>query len=156
MTRILAPSFPSAAKNTRTGLAASSKQFQHDQEIQVKKLVSITAILLFSVITACGGGGADPRNLLLGKWKLFPDDVHSKYCLATMEFTAKTYTGPDVNGKLFTIPVTYVTGDPKTLKFPATVYVLTDAGVDFHTTYLFSTKDKMMLNTGLMCSYTRQ
>jgi hypothetical protein len=121
----------------------------------VKKIISIAAVLLFSAITACGGG-ADPKNLLLGKWKLFPDAVHDKFCGATMEFTAKTYTGPDANGKLYTIPVTYVTGDPKTITFPATVYVLTDAGIDFHTTYLFSTKDKMMLNTGLMCSYTRQ
>jgi hypothetical protein len=122
----------------------------------VKKLVCITAILLFSVTAACGGAGVDPKNILLGKWKLFPDTVHSKLCGATMEFTAKTYTGLDANGKPYTIPVTYVTGDPKTITFPATVYVLTDAGIDFHTTYLFSTINKMMLNTGAMCSYTRQ
>jgi len=122
----------------------------------VKKLVAMTIILLFSVTVACGGGGVDPKNILLGKWKLFPDNVHDKMCSATMEFTAKTYTGIDTTGKPYTIPVTYVTGDPKKITFPATVYVLTDAGIDFHTTYLFSTINKMMLNTGLMCSYTRQ
>jgi hypothetical protein len=121
----------------------------------MKKLIGVIAVLLFSAITACGGG-ADPKNLLIGKWKLFPDAIHSKLCSATMDFTATMYTGFDTFGKLYTIPVTYVTGDPKTLKFPATVYVLTDAGIDFHTTYIFSTKDKMMLNTAGMCSYTRQ
>jgi len=126
----------------------------------VKKLVSITVVLLFSVITGCGGSGGggsfDPSNVLLGKWKLTPDAIHSPYCLATMEFAAKTYTAPDPQGKMSTIPVTYVTGGPKTLTFPTTVYVLTDAGITFHTTYNFSTKDQMMLNTGAMCSYTRQ
>jgi len=121
----------------------------------VKKLVSITAILLFSVATACGGS-VDPKNILLGKWKLVPDATHSKLCGATMEFTAKTYTGIDANGKPYTIPVTYVTGDPKTITFPATVYVMTDAGIEFHTTYIFSNINTMMLNTGAMCSYSRQ
>jgi hypothetical protein len=124
----------------------------------VKKLVSITAVMLFSVISGCGGGSGsfDPSNVLLGKWKLVPDAVHSPYCLATMEFAAKTYTAPDAQGKMSTIPVNYVTGNPKTLTFPTTVYVLTDAGIVFHTTYNFSDKDHMILDTGAMCSYARQ
>jgi len=121
----------------------------------VKKLAGIMIIGLLSVTVACGGA-ADPKNLLLGKWKLFPDTVHSKLCSATMEFTAKTYTGFDTLGKPYTVQITYVTGDPKKITFPATVYVLTDAGVSAHTTYLFSSVDKMMLNTGMMCSYSRQ
>jgi hypothetical protein len=122
----------------------------------MKRIGCIAAILISSVTTACGGGGVDPKNILLGKWKLVQDDKHSQYCLATMEFAAKTYTAPDPQGKLTTIPVRYVTGDPKTITFPATVYVLTDAGIDFHTTYLFSNINTMTLNTGAMCSYARQ
>jgi hypothetical protein len=122
----------------------------------VKKTFSICVILSVCSLGGCGGGAVDPQNILLGKWKLVPDAVHSKYCLAMMEFAATTYIAPNPQGKLSTIPVRYVTGDPKTITFPATVYVLTDAGIEFHTTYVFSNINTMMLNTGAMCSYTRQ
>jgi hypothetical protein len=112
-------------------------------------------ILIVSALAGCGGGSFDPSNVLLGKWKLVPDAIHIPSCLATMEFAAKTYTGTGVNGKTVSMPVTYVTGNPKTLTFPTTVYVLTDAGIEFHTTYNFSGKDNMILNTAAMCSYSR-
>jgi hypothetical protein len=122
----------------------------------MKKLVSAMAIVLFCVATACGGSGSfDPSNVLLGKWKLVPDAVHIPSCLATMEFTAKTYTGTETNGKTISMPVTYVTGGSKTPTFPTTVYVLTDAGINAHTTYNFASRDKMILNTAAMCSYSR-
>jgi hypothetical protein len=123
----------------------------------MKKLVSVMAITFFCVATACGGGGGfDPSNVLLGKWKLVPDAVHIPSCLATMEFTAKTYTGTETNGKTISMPVTYVTDGRKTLTFPTSVYVVTDAGINYHTTYNFSGKDNMILNTAAMCSYSRE
>ena len=122
----------------------------------MKKILSMAVIVPLCALAACGGGGNfDPSNVLIGKWKLVPDAVHIPSCLATMEFAAKTYTGTDANGKSVTMPVSYVTGDHKSLTFPTTVYVLTDAGIEFHTTYNFSGKDNMILNTAAMCSYSR-
>ena len=124
----------------------------------MKKLASVTAILLFSAIAACGGGGSDPANPLIGKWKLYAaaGTTSSPYCLASFEYAAKTYTKPDGSGKFVTIPVTYVTNGAKVVTFPATVYVMSDAGILAHTTYIFSTKDKMLLDTALQCTYMRQ
>jgi hypothetical protein len=53
-----------------------------------------------------------------------------------------------------TIPVTYVTGNSNT--FPTVVYVLTDAGITYHTTYNFPSKDKMILDTAAQCPYVRK
>jgi hypothetical protein len=124
----------------------------------LKKLASIAVILAFLAIAACGGGGSDPANPLIGKWKLYaaPGTTSSPYCLANFEFAAKTYTKPIGDGKVSTIPVTYVTSGAKVVTFPATVYVMSDAGILAHTTYLFSTKDRMLLDTALQCTYMRQ
>jgi hypothetical protein len=56
-----------------------------------------------------------------------------------MNYAAKSVTQVSWDGKPSTIAVTYVTGD--STKFPATVYVMTDAGIDFHVTYIFASKD---------------
>jgi hypothetical protein len=60
---------------------------------------------------------------------------------------------PVAGGQPETIPITYVTGAATT--FPATVYVMTDAGVAFHVTYIFSSKDQMTLDNALQCAYDR-
>ncbi len=125
----------------------------------MKKLMSIAVILAFSAIAACGGAGAgDPANPLIGKWKLYAAAgiTYSPYCVPNFEYAAKTFTKPDANGKLSTIPVTYITNGAKVVTFPATVYVLTDAGALFHTTFLFPSKDRMVLDTALQCTYVRQ
>jgi hypothetical protein len=124
----------------------------------MKKIASVTVVLMFTAIAACGGAGSDPSNPLIGKWKLYAaaGTTSSPYCLATFEFAAKTYTKPIADGKTSTIPVTYVTSGAKVVTFPATVYVMSDAGILAHTTYLFSSKDKMLLDTALQCTYMRQ
>jgi hypothetical protein len=126
----------------------------------VKKLASIMAILLFCVATACGGsaaGTSDPKNLLIGNWKLVQGATTSRDCLATMAFTEKTYTAPDMQGKLTTMAVTYVTGDPKAVTFPAVVYMMTDANAaSLHVTFRFTTKDAMMPDIASSCPYARQ
>jgi hypothetical protein len=123
------------------------------KEILVKKIVSMMAILLFTGAVARG----EPANLLLGKWKLSAAagaPAPSAYCVPTMEFAAKSYIRPDANGKPSPIPVTYVTGETTT--FPTVVYVMTDAGIEFHTTYRFLSKNNMILDTALQCPYVRQ
>jgi hypothetical protein len=135
------------------------KKISQDTETRLKKLVSIGVILAFSAIAACGGAsGGDPSNPLIGKWKLYAaaGTTSSPYCLASFEYAAKTFTKSDGNGKLATIPVTYVTSGAKVVTFPATVYVMSDAGILAHTIYIFSTKDKMLLDTALQCTYMRQ
>jgi len=119
----------------------------------MKRSGAIVATLLFAGVTACS---SEPTNLLLGQWKLDAGAgaaAQSPYCLTPLQFAAKTQTTPDATGKLTTIPVTYVTGD--TTKFPTVVYLLTDAGVNFHVTYRFLSKDKMILDNWLQCAYQR-
>src|ERR1017187_211381 len=57
------------------------------EETKVKKLVSITAILLYTVAVACSG---QPPNPLLGKWKIVPrsGDLarYDTYCATSMVF----------------------------------------------------------------------
>ena len=113
----------------------------------MKKIVCVIAVLLVGVAEACGG---QPTNLLLGKWKMTSGETG---CNTAMTFAAKSATQTSWDAKTSTIPVTYVAGDPT--KFPATVYVMTDAGIEYHVTYIFSTKDKMIIDTAGMCAYDR-
>ena len=113
----------------------------------MKKIASVTAVLFLAFAEACGGQSA---NLLIGKWKLTSGATG---CNTSMNYAAKSVTQVDWQGNTSTIAVTYVTGD--STKFPATVYVMTDAGIDFHVTYIFSSKDKVMIDTGAMCTYAR-
>jgi hypothetical protein len=116
----------------------------------VKKLASIATILLFSVITACGSGPSS--NPLIGKWKVGSTDgvATSPFCASTMEFTETAQTLVYA-GKPATEPASYSATQPGV--FPTTVYVMGTGG---HTTYVFSTKDKMVMDTPLLCTYVRQ
>jgi hypothetical protein len=113
----------------------------------MKKLVNGMAIAMFLVTSACGGQSS---NLLLGKWKLTSGATG---CNTSMTYAAKSVTQMSWDGKPSTVAVTYVAGDPT--KFPATVYVMTDAGIDFHVTYIFPSKDKVTIDTAAMCTYAR-
>jgi hypothetical protein len=113
----------------------------------MKKSVSVLAVLFLAVAEACGG---PPANLLIGKWKLTSGATG---CNTSMNYAPKSVTQTSWDGKSSTIAVTYVSGDPT--KFPATVYVLTDAGIDFHVTYIFPSKDKVTIDTAAMCTYQR-
>lgn len=118
----------------------------------MKKLVSVMAVVLLSVAEACGG---QPSNLLIGTWKLDRSGAaQSSNCQEPFTFAEKSRTMPDVNGQMNTVPVTYVAGDPT--KFPAVVWMITDAGMANHTTYMFPSKNKMVLQTADMCAYVRQ
>jgi hypothetical protein len=111
------------------------------------KTVSVIAFLFLAVAEASAGEHA---NLLIGKWKLASGATG---CNTSMTYTEKSVTQVAWNGTPSTIAVTYVTGDSS--KFPATVYVMTNAGIDYHVTYIFSSKDKVMVDTGAMCTYDR-
>lgn len=118
----------------------------------MKKLLSAVAVVLFASAEACGGQAS---NLLIGTWKLDRSGAaQSPNCQEPYTFAEKTRTEPDVNGKMNTVPVTYVAGDPT--KFPAVVWMITDAGMANHTTYMFPSKNKMVLQTADMCAYVRQ
>ena len=119
----------------------------------MKKIACVIAVLLITVAEACGG---QPSNLLIGTWKLDRSGVApSQYCLEPMTFAEKTFTGRDTSGGgLNTVAVTYVAGDPKT--FPTVVYMMTDAGVANHTTFRFTSKDKVILDTAAQCAYVRR
>ena len=116
----------------------------------MKKLVSITVILLCAVAVACSG---QPPNPLLGKWKIIArsGDLarYDTYCPTSMVFTNTTQT-MTYAGKPATENVTY--NAVQTAVYPTTVYVIGNAG---HTTYNFSSKDRMVLDTAAGCSYQR-
>ena len=122
----------------------------------MNRIASIVTILLLTGTAMAG----DFPNLLLGKWKLSAEPgapAPSSYCLPQVGFTATTYTRTDAGGKASTIPVTYVTAQSTTITFPTSVYVMTDAGAYYHTTYIFkASKDRMLLDTALQCQYARQ
>ena len=113
----------------------------------MKKFASALAVLFLVVTGACGG---QPANLLIGKWKLTSGATG---CATSMNYSAKSLTQVDWQGQSSTIAVTYVAGDAT--KFPTTVYVITDAGMTYHTTYIFSSKDKVQLDAYTMCTYQR-
>src|ERR1039458_4364071 len=95
------------------------------KEICMKNFASVIVVVLFMTAASCKGA---PSNLLIGTWVLDRSGAApSPYCQAQLTFAEKTLTSPDVNGKMNTIPVTYVTGDSNT--FPTVVYVMTDAGI---------------------------
>ena len=119
----------------------------------MKKIASVLAVLFLAVTEACGG---QPANLLIGTWKLDRSGAApSQFCAEPLTYTSKTATTPDLAGSPHstTIPVTYVLGQTK--GFPNVVWVMTDAGIEFHVTYIFSSKDKMVLQTAEMCAYVR-
>jgi len=122
------------------------------KETCMKSLTSAIVMVVFVAATACKGA---PSNLLIGTWVLDRSGVApSPYCQEPMSFDEKTRTMPDVNGKTNTIPVTYVAGESTT--FPTVVYVMTDAGIEYHTTFRFLSKDTMILDTALQCPYLRK
>ncbi len=114
----------------------------------MKKTLSLIAVLLFLTVAEASGG--ESANLLIGKWKLASGATG---CNTSMTYTDKAVTQVAWNGTQSTIAVTFVTGD--STKFPATVYVLTDAGIEYHVTYIFSSKDKVTIDTAAMCTYDR-
>jgi hypothetical protein len=116
----------------------------------VKKLLSITAILLSTVVSACG----QPPNPLLGKWALSmpPGSKSAPFCFSALESTSTTQTLFGAPGKSMTEKVNYIAAQTATC--PTTVYVTGDAGN--HTTYEFSTKDKMLIDISALCTYQRQ
>ena len=68
----------------------------------MKKIVSVIAVLLFTVAEACGG---QPSNLLIGTWKLAGSGAApSQYCQEPLFFAEKSRTEKDVNGTLNTAP----------------------------------------------------
>jgi hypothetical protein len=115
----------------------------------VKRPLGIAAILLCTVAAACG----QPPNPLLGKWTLSmpPGAKYTSFCPTAMEFTSTaqtlTYAGKPVAEK-----VKY--NAAQTAVYPTTVYVMGDSAN--HTTYNFSSKDKMVLDTAAGCIYQRQ
>jgi len=118
----------------------------------MKKFVSSFVFLLFMLATACK---AAPSNLLIGTWKVDRSGVApNPGCPEPLTFGEKSRTEPDANGQSNTIPVTYVAGE--STKFPTVVYVMTDAGIEFHTTFRFLSKDKMIMDTAAQCPYVRQ
>ena len=117
----------------------------------MKKIVSVIAVLLIAATEACSG---QPANLLIGTWKLDRSGAApSRYCAEPLTYTSKTATTPDYAGNSTTIPVTYVLGQTK--GFPNVVWMMTDAGAAYHTTFYFYSKDKMVLQTAEMCAYVR-
>jgi hypothetical protein len=116
----------------------------------MKKLLGITAILLCTVIAACSG---QPPNPLLGKWKIIArsGDLarYDAYCPSYMVFTDTTQT-LTYAGKPASEKVTF--NAMQTAVYPTTVYVIGNAG---HTTYNFSSKDRMVLDTAALCQYQR-
>ena len=111
----------------------------------------LTAALTILSLTATGAWGG-PTNLLIGKWTLDPTVATNAtpYCLAPLEFTASTFTQRNTQGKISTIPVSYIPAQTKT--FPTTVYLVMDGD---HLTYVFKSADRMVLDTFLQCTYVR-
>jgi len=118
----------------------------------MKKYASTFVILVCLAAAACK---AAPSNLLIATWRVDRSGVApNPGCPEPLTFGEKTRTEPDVNGTSNTIPVTYVAGESTT--FPTVVYVMTDAGIEFHTTFRFLSKDKMIMDTAAQCPYVRQ
>ena len=103
----------------------------------MKKLLSMTAILFFTVASASG----QPPNPLIGKWALSmpPGAKYAAFCPTSLEFTSTTQTMIR-DGKPATEKVNYIAAQ-------------TAAN---HTTYEFSSKDKMVMDTAAGCTYQRQ
>jgi hypothetical protein len=96
------------------------------------------AIAAAASLAACGGGG----NPLLGKWIAVPGNPDG--CDTDMNFTATTLIRkgqPD-------IAVSYSAS-------PTKVYVVTDAGLANHTTFLIDGPDRVTLDTPFPCHFQR-
>lgn len=115
----------------------------------MKKLLSMTAILFFTVASASG----QPPNPLIGKWALSmpPGAKYAAFCPTSLEFTSTTQTTIR-DGKPATEKVNYIAA--QTAVYPTTVYVTGNSAN--HTTYEFSSKDKMVMDTAAGCTYQRQ
>jgi hypothetical protein len=115
----------------------------------MKCIFSMTAILLCTVAVACG----QPPNPILGKWILsMPAGApYASFCATALEFTSTTQT-VTFGGKPSTEKATY--NAAQTAVYPTTVYVMGDSAN--HQTYNFSSKDKMVLDTGAGCTYIRK
>jgi hypothetical protein len=116
----------------------------------VKKRITLMAIVVFAGTAACSHAAPNP---LLGTWTLDPSTNPSPYCVGPLTFTAKSYTAPDLNGKLTTYSVNYVLGNTTT--FPTTVYVTYNNGGVGHGTYIFRSANKMVVDTYLQCTYVK-
>jgi hypothetical protein len=118
----------------------------------MRKFATTILILMSMAAAACK---AAPSNLLIGTWRVDRSGVApNPGCPEPLTFGEKTRTEANVNGQGNTIPVTYVAGESTT--FPTVVYVMTDAGVEFHTTFRFLSKDTMIMDTAAQCPYVKQ
>jgi hypothetical protein len=81
-----------------------------------------------------------------------PGSKSAPFCFSALEFTSTTQTLFGAPGKSMTEKVNYIVA--QTATYPTTVYVTGDAGN--HTTYEFSTKDKMFMDISALCTYQRQ
>jgi hypothetical protein len=115
----------------------------------MKKIARLLAVLCLTVTGACNQQSSS-SNLLIGKWKLVSGATG---CDATMNFTEKQGTFVDSQGQSRSMALRYVAANQD--KFPATVYVITDAGMTYHTTWIFSAKDTVQLDAYTMCTYQR-
>jgi hypothetical protein len=118
----------------------------------VKKLISVTAIVLFIGAVACG----QPPNPLLGTWKAVPSPGATTvgYCASPIVFTSTTQTLTWPGQKAWPAEkVNYVAAQTST--YPTTVYVTGQTSAN-HQTYQFSSKDSMVLDDAGLCHYQRQ
>ena len=113
----------------------------------MKKIGAVLAMLTLNVIGACK---TQPDNLLLGKWKLISGD---QACDTSMDFAAKQGSFVDYQGQTRSMAVTYVAANQD--QIPTTVYVITDAGFSNHTTWNFSDKNTVKLDSIGFCTYQR-
>jgi hypothetical protein len=119
------------------------------KENGVKKIAIVTATVLFAGAAACSQ--ATP-NQLLGTWTLDPATHPSSYCTSPLTFAAKSYTSPDLSGKVVSIPVTSIVAAATT--YPTGVYVVFNEGAN-HLTFVLTTANRMVLDTYLQCTYVR-
>jgi hypothetical protein len=117
----------------------------------MKKMACLLGVLLVTVTSGCTQKSSN-SNLLIGKWKLVSGSPQG--CDAMMSFSAKQGTFVDSEGHSRSMDLSYVAADQD--KLPATVYVITDAGVANHTTWNFSDKNTVQLDSYSMCTFKRQ
>ena len=117
-------------------------------------------------LAACGGGhrgaasgqgaGAqagpqDPNNLLIGSWKFSgiggDPNAAPGGCATALTFTASQQTMTDLSGTS-SHPVTYNAS-------AAGVFVMSDAGIDAHTTYKILDANHVQLDSWPACTFTR-
>jgi hypothetical protein len=116
----------------------------------MKYLFIIPALLLCTATIACG----KPPNPLIGNWRLYaePGTTSSPYCATPLVFTATTQTMTS-GGKASSTNAVY--NAAQTATYPTTVYVSVDGNFAIHITYIFSSKDRMKMDTFAGCTYER-